>query len=167
MQQWYELIDPAMEDALIEVPTMRWTVGIGLISYRIPGETTILSFSHLFEKHDLGKQIFEAVKTHLKADGMSMNAGTIIDAHLIAAPSSTKNQKGEGDPEMHQTKKGIHWYFGMKAHVGLAKDSGLILSIEMSSANVRDLTLPRSSCKETRRWSTPIPAAKDCEAIND
>ena len=106
LQQWYDLSDPAMEDALIEVPTMRRFAGIDLISDRIPDETTILAFRHLLEKHDLGEQIFEAVKAHLKANGMAMKQGTIIDATLIAAPSSTKNEKKERDPEMHQTKKG-------------------------------------------------------------
>ena len=101
MQQWYDLSDPAMEDALIEVPTMRRFAGIDLISDRIPDETTILTFRHLLERHDLGKQIFETVKAHLKANGMAMKQGTIIDATLIAAPSSTKNKKGERDSEMH------------------------------------------------------------------
>ena len=140
MQQWYDLSDPAMEDALIEVPTMRRFAGIDLISDRIPDETTILSFRHLLEKHDLGKQIFETVKAHLKANGMAMKQGTIIDATLIAAPSSTKNKKGERDPEMHQTKKGNQWYFGMKVHIGVDKENGLIHSIETTSANVHDLT---------------------------
>jgi IS5 family transposase len=140
MQQWYDLSDPAMEDALIEVPTMRRFAGIDLISERIPDETTILAFRHLLERHDLGKQIFETVKAHLKANGMAMKQGTIIDATLIAAPSSTKNEKGERDPEMHQTKKGNQWYFGMKVHIGVDKDNGLIHSIETTSANVHDLT---------------------------
>ena len=140
MQQWYDLSDPAMEDALIEVPTMRRFAGINLISDRIPDETTILSFRHLLEKHDLGKQIFETVKRHLKANGMAMKQGTIIDATLIAAPSSTKNEKKERDPEMHQTRKGNQWYFGMKVHIGVDKDNGLIHSIETTSANVHDLT---------------------------
>ncbi len=103
MQQWYSLSDPAMEDALIEVPTMRRFAGIDIISDRIPDETTILAFRHLLEKHNLGEQIFETVKAHLKSNGMAMKQGTIIDATLIAAPSSTKNEKGERDPEMHQT----------------------------------------------------------------
>ena len=140
MQQWYDLSDPAMEDALIEVPTMRRFAGIDLISDRIPDETTILGFRHLLEKHDLGKQIFETVKAHLKTNGMAMKQGTIIDATLIAAPSSTKNKKGERDPEMHQTRKGKQWYFGMKVHIGVDKDNGLIHSIETTSANVHDLT---------------------------
>ena len=105
MQQWYSLSDPAMEDALIEVATIRRFAGIDLISDRIPDETTILSFRHLLEKHDLGQKIFETVKAYLKQRGMAMKQGTIIDATLISAPSSTKNKTGERDPEMHQTKK--------------------------------------------------------------
>jgi len=140
MQQWYSLSDPAMEDALIEVPTMRRFAGIDLVSERIPDETTILSFRHLLEKHNLGEQIFKTVKAHLKANGMAMKQGTIIDATLIAAPSSTKNKAGERDPEMHQTKKGNQWYFGMKVHIGVDKDSGLIHSVETTAANVHDLT---------------------------
>jgi IS5 family transposase len=119
MQQWSDLSDPAMEDALIEVATMRRFTGISLITDRIPDETTILAFRHLLEKHDLGEQIFEAVKAHLKANGMAMKQGTIIDATLIAAPSSTKNKKKERDPDMHQTTKGNQWYFGMKDHIGV------------------------------------------------
>jgi transposase, IS5 family len=121
LQQWYDLSDPAMEDTLIEMPTMRRFAGINLISDRIPGETMILAFRHLLEKHDLGMEIYcfaedcvyETVKAHLKANGMAMKQGTIIDATLIAAPSSTKNEKGEREPEMHQTKKGNQCYFGM------------------------------------------------------
>ena len=140
MQHWYSLSDPAMEDALIEVPTMRRFAGIDLISERIPDETTILAFRHLLEKHDLGQQIFETVKAHLKARGMAMKQGKIIDATLIAAPSSTKNKQGERDPEMHQTKKGNQWYFGMKVHIGVDAASGLIHSVQTTSANVHDLT---------------------------
>ena len=140
MQQWYSLSDPAMEDALIEVATIRRFAGIDLISDRIPDETTILSFRHLLEKHDLGQKIFETVKADLKQRGMAMKQGTIIDATLISAPSSTKNKTGERDPEMHQTKKGNQWYFGMKVHIGVDKDSGLIHSVETTSANVHDIT---------------------------
>jgi IS5 family transposase len=140
IQHWYSLSDPAMEDALIEVPTMRRFAGIDLISERIPDETTILAFRHLLEKHDLGQQIFDTVKAHLKARGMAIKQGTIIDATLIAAPSSTKNKDGERDPEMHQTKKGNQWYFGMKVHIGVDADSGLIHSVQTTSANVHDLT---------------------------
>ncbi len=140
MQQWYSLSDPGMEEALIEVPTMRRFAGIDMISERIPDETTILAFRHLLEKHNLGEQIFETVKAHLKERGMAMKQGTIIDATLIAAPSSTKNKAGERDPEMHQTCKGKQWHFGMKVHIGVDKDTGLIHSVETTAANVHDLT---------------------------
>jgi IS5 family transposase len=105
MQQWYSLSDPAMEDALIEVATIRRFAGIDLISDRIPDETTILAFRHLIEKNKLGKEIFDVVKAHLKQKGMAMKQGTIIDATLISAPSSTKNKTSEQDREIHQTKK--------------------------------------------------------------
>ena len=156
MQQWYDLSDPAMEDALIEVATMRRFAGIALITDRIPDETTILKFRHLLETHNLGEQIFETVKAHLKANGMAIKQGTIIDATLIAAPSSTKNKKGARDPEMHQTKRGNQWYhrcaegfaYGMKVHnryaeakgYGVDKDTGLIHAVETTAANVHDLT---------------------------
>jgi IS5 family transposase len=140
LQQWYDLSDPAMEDALIEVATMRRFAGIALITDRIPDETTILAFRHLLEQHDLGSQIFEVVKAHLKANGMAMKQGTIIDATIIAAPSSTKNEKRERDPEMHQTCKGKQWHFGMKVHIGVDSESGLIHSVETTAANVHDLT---------------------------
>jgi IS5 family transposase len=113
LQQWYSLSDPAMEEALIEVPTMRRFAGIELISDRIPDETTILTFHHLLEKHGLGEQIFDTVKALLAARGVTMRQGTIVDATLIAASSSTKNKEGKQDPQMHQTKKGNQWYFGM------------------------------------------------------
>jgi IS5 family transposase len=148
LQQWYSLSDPAMEEALIEVPTMRRFTGIELISDRIPDETTILTFRHLLEKHELGEQIFETVKAHLSARGMTMRQGTIVDATLIAAPSSAKNKDGKWDPEMHQTKKANQWYYGMKVHnrsaeakgYGVDKDSGLIHSVVTTAANVHDLT---------------------------
>jgi len=129
-----------MEDSLIEVPTMRRFAEIDMLSNRIPDETTILAFRHLLEKHNLGEQIFETVRAHLRERGMAMKQGTIIDATLIAAPSSTKNKNGKRDPEMHQTKKGNQWYFGMKVHAGVDKDSGLIHSVVVTPANVHDLT---------------------------
>jgi len=140
MQQWYSLSDPGMEEALIEVPTMRRFAEIVMICDLIPDQATFLAFWQLLEKHDLGEQIFETVKAHLKKRGMAMKQGTIIDATLIAAPSSTKNKAGERDPEMHQTKKGNQWYFGMKVHIGVDKDTGLIHAVETTAANVHDLT---------------------------
>ena len=133
LQQWYSLSDPAMEEALIEVPTMRRFTGIELISDRIPDETTILTFRHLLEKHGLGEQVFETVKAHLSERGMTMRQGTIVDATLIAAPSSTKNKEGKRDPEMHQTKKGNQWSHRYK-------DSWLIHSVVVTAANVHDIT---------------------------
>ena len=140
LQQWYDLSDPAMEDALIEVVTMRRFAGIALSADRIPDESTILAFRHLLEKNDLGLQIFEAVKSHLKTNGMAMKKGTIIDATIIAAPSSTKNEKRERDPEMHQACKGKEWHFGMKVHIGVDSENGLIHSVATTAANVHDLT---------------------------
>lgn len=119
---------------------MRRFAGIDMLSDRIPDETAILAFRHLLEMNDLGKQIFELIKADLKADGMAMEQGTIIDATLIAAPNSTKNKKGERDPEMHQAKKGNQWHFGMKVHMGVDRDNGLIHSVETTAANVHDLT---------------------------
>jgi IS5 family transposase len=122
------------------VPTIRRFAEIDMISDGIPDETTILAFRHLLEKHDLVQQIFEVVKAHFKANGMAMRQSTIIDSTLIAAPSSTKNEKKERDPEMHQTCKGKQWYFGMKVHIGVDCESGLIHSVETTAANVHDLT---------------------------
>jgi transposase, IS5 family len=113
LQQWYSLSDPAMEEALIEVPTLRRFAGIELISDWIPDETAILSFRDLLEKHELGEQIFETVKAHLSARGMTMRQGMFVEATLIAPPSSTKNKDGKRDTEMRQTKKGNQWYFGV------------------------------------------------------
>jgi len=170
MQQWYSLSGPAMEDALIEVPTMRRFAGIDLFSDRITDEMTILAFRHLLEKNSLGEQIFETVKAHLRERGMTMKQGTIIDASLIAAPSSTNNKAGERDPEMHQTKKGNQSYhrcaegcaYGMKFHAGVDKDSGLIHSILTTAAHVHDLTpQPLSCCMGRRRWSTPRLATRE------
>jgi transposase, IS5 family len=140
LQQWYSLSDPDMEEALIEVPTIRRFAGIDLISDRIPDETTILTFRHLLEKHELVEQIFETDKAHLSARAMTMRQGTIVDATLIAAPSSTKNKEGKRDPEMHQTKKDNQWYYGMKVHIAVDKDSGLNHSVVTTAANVHDLT---------------------------
>ena len=139
LQQWYSQSDLAMEKALIEMPTMHRYAGIELISDRIHNET-ILTFRHLLEKHDLGERIFEPVKDRLRARCMTKKQGTIVDATLIAAPSSTKNKVGKRDPEIHQTKKGNQWYFGIKVYIGDDKDSGLINSFVTTAANVHDLT---------------------------
>ena len=139
LQLFYNLSDPAMEDALYEIESMRRFAGLRL-SDRLPDESTILRFRHFLERHKLGKVIFDTVSAQLRQQGLMMREGTIVDATIIAAPSSTKNQDGERDPEMHQTRKGNEWHFGMKMHIGVDDRDGLIHSIETTAANVHDLT---------------------------
>ena len=127
-----------MEDLLYEVESVRRFVGLR-ISGALPDETTILYFRHLLETHGLGETLFEEINAHLASLGHRLSKGTIVDASLIAAPSSTKNRKGERDPEMHQTKKGNQWHFGMKAHIGVDAQSGLTHSVETTPANVSDV----------------------------
>jgi len=132
---------------------MRRFAGIALISDRIPDETTILPYRHLQEQNNLGDKIFEVVKAHLSANGMAMKQGTIVDATIITAPSSTKNKAGKRDPEMHQTKKGNQWYVGMKVHHGVDSESGLIHSVETTAANVHDLTPAAELAATTQKRS--------------
>ena len=117
VQLFYNLSDPGMEDLLYEVESVRRFVGLRLTG-ALPDETTILNFRHLLEKHDLGEGLFEEINAHLASRGHRLRTGTIVDASIIDAPSSTKNRRCARDPEMHQTKKGKQWYFGMKAHIG-------------------------------------------------
>jgi IS5 family transposase len=138
LQQWYNLSDPAAEEALYDSETMRRFVGIEHGQDTIPDESTICLFRHLLEKHRLPDRIFGEVKALLTERGLLMSAGTIVDATIINAPSSTKNENKQRDPEMHQTKKGNQWYFGMKAHTGVDKDSGLVHSVAVSAANLHD-----------------------------
>jgi IS5 family transposase len=140
LQQWYALSDPAMEDALYEIESMRRFVGLELNVDAIPDETTILKFRRFLEKHALAPKILETVNAHLVANGLQMRAGTLVDATIIHAPSSTKNSTGERDPEMHQTKKGNQWYFGMKAHIGVDSESGLVRVVTGTPANTADVT---------------------------
>src|SRR6476469_3387074 len=140
LQQWYALSDPAMEEELYEIASMRQFAGLSLARGTVPDETTILNFRHLLEQHGLAREIFDPVKTHLQTAGLLLRQGTIVDATIIAAPSSTKNSTGERDPEMHQTKKGNQWYFGMKAHVGVDAESSLVHSVVGTAANVADVT---------------------------
>lgn len=139
MQLFYNLSDPAMEDALYEIESMRRFAGLRLD--RIPDETTILNFRHFLEQYRLGKVVFETVNQQLAAQGLMLKEGTIVDASIISAPSSTKNVSGERDPEMHQTKKGNQWHFGMKMHIGVDDTFGLIHSLETTSAEVHDLNM--------------------------
>ena len=138
VQLFYNLSDPGMEDLLYEVESVRRFVGLRL-SGALPDETTILHFRHLLEKHALGEALFEEINTHLASLGHRLKTGTIVDASIISAPSSTKNRTGKRDPEMHQTKKGNQWYFGMKAHIGVDADSGLAHRLETTPANTSDV----------------------------
>lgn len=138
LQHWFNLSDPAVEEALYESVSMREFVGIDLGHEPVPDETTVLNFRHLLERHDLGRQIFERVGQHLQAQGFKLSTGTIVDATLIAAPSSTKNAEGQRDPQMKQSKKGNQWYFGMKAHVAVDAKTKLIHRVVTTSGNVHD-----------------------------
>ncbi|MEB1346759.1 IS5 family transposase [Xanthomonas campestris pv. campestris] len=140
LQQWYALSDPAMEEALHEIPTLRRFAQLGGLD-NVPDETTILNFRRLLETHGLAARMLEAVNAHLARKGQSLRSGTIVDATLIAAPSSTKNTDHARDPEMHQTKKGNQWYFGMKAHIGVDEFSGLVHHVHCTAANDADVTV--------------------------
>lgn len=139
LQQWYALSDPAVEEALYDSQTMRRFVGIDLGREGAPDETTVCKFRHLLEKHGLAQALFDAVSGHLKAHGMKLSQGTIVDATIIAAASSTKNKDKARDPEMYQTKKGNQWYFGMKAHIGVDVESGLVHTVRTTAANEADV----------------------------
>jgi transposase, IS5 family len=139
MQQWFNLSDPQAEDSLYDIEPMRRFAGIELAEDVVPDETTILRFRHLLEKHRLTEAIFAAVRGLLEERGLLLKSGTIVDATIIAAPSSTKNASEERDPEMHQTKKGKNWHFGMKLHIGTDK-KGLVHSVATGPANEADIT---------------------------
>lgn len=140
MQQWFGLSDPAMEEALHDVPMYMEFAGLDVGASRVPDESTILRFRHLLEKYSLAVDMLRVVNDILEAKGLMLRSGTAVDATLIAAPSSTKNDSCERDPEMKQTKKGNQWYFGMKAHIGVDADSGLVHSVVGTAANVNDVT---------------------------
>jgi IS5 family transposase len=141
LQQWFNLSDPAVEEALYDSLAMRRFVGIDLGREPVPDETTVCRFRHLLEEHDLGRQLFDAVQRHLADKGLKVATGTIVDATIISAPSSTKNAEKARDPEMHQTKKGNQWYFGMKAHLGVDSRTKLIHAVVATPANVADSTV--------------------------
>jgi len=128
-----------MEEALHDTPLYREFAGLDNWETRLPDESTILRFRHLLEKHELTTQILAVVNDLLRGKGLMLRAGTVVDATLIAAPSSTKNASGERDPEMHQSKKGKQWYFGMKAHIGVDAESGLVHTVRGTSGNVSDV----------------------------
>ena len=138
MQNWFALSDPAMEEALYEITSLRAFAGLDLAA--IPDETTILNFRHMLEASDLAEDIFKQVNAHLARRGLLLKKGSIVDATIIEAPSSTRNSTGERDPEMHQARKGNQWHFGMKAHIGVDADSGLVHTVTTTAANEADVT---------------------------
>ena len=141
LQQWFGLSDPALEEALHDVPLYREFAKLEGVTARLPDETTILRFRHLLERHELAVDMLRVVNDILQAKGLMMRTGTAVDATLISAPSSTKNADGARDPEMKQTRKGNNWYFGMKAHIGVDAQSGLVHTVAGTAANVNDLTM--------------------------
>ncbi len=176
LQQWFNLSDPAVEEALYDSVVLRQFVGIDLGREPVPDETTVCKFRHLLEEHKLGGEMLETVNLHLQEKGVRITTGTIVDATIIPAPSSTKNREEKRDPEMHQTKKGKQWYFGMKAHVGVDSKTKLIHSAAVTAANVADArVLPELlHGEETRVWGDQgyvgqteaiheaAPRAQDC-----
>jgi IS5 family transposase len=140
LQQWYGLADEALEDALYDSQALQGFARIDLAAAGVPDATTLLKFRRLLETHDLCQGLFAAINADLTARGRLLRAGTLGDATLIAAPPSTKNQEKKRDPEMHQTKKGNQWYFGMKAHIGADRDSKLVHTVAVTAANVADIT---------------------------
>ncbi len=153
MQLFYNLSDPAMEDALYEIESMRRFAGLSLTG-TIPDETTILSFRHLLERHSLGEKLFGLINKHLDREGVILKEGTIVDATIIEAPTSTKNKEGKRDSDMHQTQKGNQWHFGMKMHIGVDDSVGLVHSVETTSANIHDITMAKQLLHgdEKRAW---------------
>src|ERR1700739_2226647 len=135
LQQWFNLSDPGAEDALYKSPVLRHFVEIDLGRAPVPDESTLLGFRHLLEKHELGGAMLNAVNQYLESRGIRITTGTIVDATIIHAPSSTKNRTGERDPEMHQTRKGKQWYFGLKAHIGV--DSSKVMCIRCARRRLR------------------------------
>ena len=154
LQQWFNLSDPGVEEALYNSATMRDFAGIDLGREPAPDETTICRFRHLLETHDLGRRLFEEVHRHLEANGLKVSTGTIVDATIIHAPSSTKNADQARDPDMRQTRKGNQWYFGMKAHIGVDSKTKIIHSAVATAANVADCHLLPDLLhgEETRVW---------------
>ena len=154
LQQWFNLSDPAVEEALYDSRAMRQFVGIDLGREPVSDETTIGKFRHLLEAHQLGEQLFVRIREQLVTQGLQVSRGTIVDATIIAAPSSTKHRTKERDPEMHQTKKGNQWYIGMKAHIGVDSRTKLIHSVAATAANVHDSQVLPDLLhgQETRVW---------------
>jgi IS5 family transposase len=144
LQIWFNLSDEGIEDALYDIQSMRQFVGINLLTEDVPDATTLLKFRHLLESNGIARQVFNDLGQELVRSGQMVRGGTIVDATIFDAPSSTKNEKKERDPEMHQTRKGNQWYFGMKGHIGVDADSGLVHTVEATAANVHDVVMAES-----------------------
>lgn len=171
MQQWFALSDPAMEEALHDMPVFREFAGLEGWDERLPDESTILRFRHVLDKHKLAGQILQTVNDLLSAKGVMLKSGTVVDATLIAAPSSTKNSRGERDPEMRQSRKGQQWYFGMKCHIGVDIESGLVHTVRGTSGAVNDVieanSLVRASDREVYADAGYHGAGKRPDARSD
>ncbi len=168
MQNWFGYSDPAMVEALYETTILRQFSGLNL--KRIPDETTILNFRRRLEKHELATGILDVINGYLGDSGLSLRQGTIVDATLIHAPSSTKNKDGKRDPEMHQTKKGYQYYFGAKAHIGVDDESRLVHSVVVTAANVADVTQVDKLLTAPRTWPAlmrAIPASRSAKNMLD
>lgn len=139
LQNWYHLSDEAVEDAIYDSYAMKKFLKLDFNKESVPDATTLLKFRHILEENKIGEKIFEDVKERLDRGGMMMHGGTIVDATIISAPSSTKNKDGERDPEMHQTRKGNQWYHGMKAHIGVDAGTGFVHTVTATAANVHDI----------------------------
>lgn len=157
LQQWFNLSDPAVEEALYDSRAMRQFVGIDLGREPVPDETTICKFRHLLETHRIGKQLFARIGAYLAAHGLKVSRGTIVDATIISAPSSTKNRQKKRDPEMHQTKKGNQWYFGMKAHIGVDSQTTLFTRWRLRQPMCMTARHYPSCCMGKRRGCGVMP----------
>src|SRR3954454_21070316 len=158
LQQWYGLADEALEDALYDSQALRGFAGIDLAAVTVPDATTVMNFRHWLERHDLTKVLFDEVGATLEERGLLMRQGTIVDATIIAAPPSTKNKSKARDPEMHQTKKGNEWHFGMKAHIGVDVAAGVVHTLTGTAAKRPTSIRWRRCCTGRRRRSLPMPA---------
>lgn len=148
LQQWFNLSDPAVEEALYDSVAMRSFVGVDLGREPVPDETTVCKFRHLLEQYEMGRKLFEQVHLHLERQGIKISKGTIVDATIINAPSSTKNATQSRDPDMHQTRKGKQWYFGMKAHIGVDARSGLVHTAGVTTGKVHDAKVMANLIRE-------------------
>ena len=148
LQCWFNLSDEGVEEAIYDSYALRWFMKINFVDEQVPDATTLLKFRRLMEQHKLGQLFFHTISSFLERHGHMMRGGTIVDATLISAPSSTKNETKSRDPEMHQTKKGKDWHFGMKCHIGVDAGSGYVHSLEITAANEHDLTVAHELIRE-------------------